>query len=163
MQWPKLCGGRNALWRHTADHGGGFLPAPTAVESTELVQWAFESRSWPKVMSTALLTRVFRQCFVEVLNKIRVGEVPDEDLLRKFLQQVSGNALLDKAVCVRPLHSLVDKVNTRNILPAARPRLHVRTCVCVLCVGMDASRRGCCIHACACVRACGCAGLEGSP
>ena len=37
-----------------------------------------------------------------------------DDLWRKFVQQVSGNVLSDKAVCVRPLRSLVDKVNTEK-------------------------------------------------
>ena len=104
------------------------------VESTELVQWAFESRSWPKVMSTALLTRVFRQSdteFVKVLNKIRVGELPHDDLWRKFVQQVSGNVLSDKAVCVRPLRTLVDKVNSEKFcqLPG-HVYSYVLACVC---------------------------------
>ena len=85
-------------------------------------------------MSTALLTRVFRQSdteFVKVLNKIRVGELPHDDLWRKFVQQVSGNVLSDKAVCVRPLRSLVDKVNTEKFcrLPG-RVYTYVLACGC---------------------------------
>ncbi len=44
-------------------------------KSTELVQWAFESRSWPKVMSTALLTRVFLQSDAEFVEVLVPGEV----------------------------------------------------------------------------------------
>lgn len=143
MQWPKLCGGRNTLWRHTADHGGGFLPAPTAVESTELVQWAFESRSWPKVMSTALLTRVFRQCFVEVLNKIRVGEVPDEDLLRKFLQQgrLRAASALAGGQSQHKKHSAS--------CPAAFTRTYVRVCF----VRGYGRKQAWLLYTCMCVRA----------
>ena len=128
--------GRRLLSASTGGEEVGELGASPAAP----ILWAFESRSWAKTVSAALLTRVFRQsdrAFVELLNKIRVGAVHDDDMWRKFAQQAAGkaagNVLSATAVCVRPLRASVDKVSTAKFCQLAPPCIST-CCVADMCV-----------------------------
>lgn len=71
---------------------GDFAQIPPVEErgDTARPDWAFLSRSWREAnVKTVCLTRVFRQGepdFIDFLNKIRQGERPDSEYVRRFVR-----------------------------------------------------------------------------